>query len=85
MHPGFVTRYRKESTPRLEPEVESRLERLYRSSKVKASDLDLRVFEALNNLPPAVAVRAIDRFQAKVSDDVRNISAFFTSLLRQVR
>ena len=78
-------RYRRDAGPRLEQTVQGRLDHLFRGSKIKASDFDGRVYELLSALPPNAAIRAIDRFQSKLTDEVRNISAFFTSLLRQVR
>ena len=84
MRIGVMMRYRRDPVPRLEGVVQNRLDRLFKSGKVKAADFDSRVFELLGSLPPPAAIQAIDRFQSKLTDDVRNISAFFTSMLRQV-
>ena len=77
-------RYRREPGPRLDQSIMARLDRLYKATRIKANDFDGRVYELMNTMPPASAIRAIDRFQAKLSDDVRNVSALMTSMLRQV-
>jgi thioesterase domain-containing protein len=82
---GVMTRHRQNTGPRLDREVDARLEKLFRLTKIKHGDFDGRAYDELAALPPHAAVRAIDRFQSKVSDDVRNLSAFFTSIIRQVR
>ena len=78
-------RYRREPGPRLDQSVFVRLDRLYKATRIKASDFDSRVYELMHALAPPSAIRAIDRFQAKLSDDTRNVSALMTSVLRQVR
>lgn len=78
-------RYRRDPGPRLEAVVQNRLDRLFKNGKVKASDFDGRVYELLASLPPPAAIQAIERFQSKLTDEVRNVNAFFTSMLRQVR
>ncbi|GAX76211.1 hypothetical protein CEUSTIGMA_g3655.t1 [Chlamydomonas eustigma] len=80
---GVMTRHRQNSGPRLDREVDARLEKLFRITKIKHGDFDGRAYDELAALPPHAAVRAIDKFQSKVSDDVRNLSAFFTSIIRQ--
>ncbi len=85
---GVMHRHRQQSMPRLDRDVSARLDRLFRTSKIKQTDIDGRVYEELANIPPFVALRAIDRFQTKVQtigDEVRNVSAFLTTFLRQVR
>eukprot|EP00955_Chlamydomonas_euryale_P066538 359586-Chlamydomonas_euryale.AAC.15 len=84
-HTGVMIRYRKEGMPRLDRDVFGRLDKMYRTSRIKAADLDQRVFDALATLPPSIALRTIDRFQSRCGEDVRNVSAFFMSMLRTVR
>jgi hypothetical protein len=82
---GVMTRHRQNSGRRLDREVEARLEKLFRITKIKHSDFDGRAYDELAALRPHAAVRAIEKFQSKVADDIRNLSAFFTSIIRQVR
>lgn len=42
---GVMIRYRRDGTPRLDRDVYARLDKMYRSSNIKAADLDARVFE----------------------------------------
>ncbi|GAX81670.1 hypothetical protein CEUSTIGMA_g9098.t1 [Chlamydomonas eustigma] len=80
---GVMTRHRLNSGRRLDRLVDDRLEKLFRITKIKRSDFDGRAYDELAALSPHAAIRAIERFQSKVSDDVRNLSAFFTSIIRK--
>lgn len=60
------------------------LDILFRTNKLASSTLDLKCFEALADLPPAVACNVLDRFAGKDLSAVRNMSAYFMTHLKQV-
>jgi len=66
-------------------DVQSRLDSLFRTKKLKAEDLELKCFDALHAMPNNLAVAALDTFATKDLRDVRNMTAFFLAHLRGVR
>jgi hypothetical protein len=46
--------------------AQARLDAMFRSRKLRASDLDARCYSTLNELPVATAIAVLERFSAKV-------------------
>ncbi|GLI63973.1 hypothetical protein VaNZ11_007141 [Volvox africanus] len=69
--------------PKLPKEVQQRLEQLYRSGKLRDSQvLDVKVLEAINDMEPSLALRVIENFEGKDLEDARNINALFMATIK---
>ncbi|KAJ9518742.1 hypothetical protein QJQ45_025989, partial [Haematococcus lacustris] len=81
---GVMTRLRRQDGPRQHPDVQHRLDTMFREKKIRPDDLDARCYEALNHLPHTTANVVLDRFAAKDLSEVRRMAAFFMAHLRAV-
>lgn len=85
---GMVNRTRRDGAPaavHLPPEVQQRLDTLVGAGRISSAEFDHRCLDALSNVTAALALRALDLFAEKRSaQEVRNVPAFFASLLKQV-
>ena len=83
---GVMGRHsRGQAGPGQKPDVQARLDHIFQSTSLSASDLDLRCYEALGSLPAHTAMRVLDKFVNRDLGDVRNICAWFMSIIKQVR
>ncbi|MEW5312504.1 MAG: hypothetical protein WDW38_004135 [Sanguina aurantia] len=69
---------------RMQPDLNQRLEELYKTNKLNGQELDSRCMDHLGSLSGPLANRALDTFLAKDLSSARNISALFMSTLRQL-
>jgi hypothetical protein len=77
---GVMGRFRKYGgNARLHPDIQTRLDHLFKINMLRPGQLDARCVDALQTLPTHIAVRAIDRFSSRDLRDIRNVSAFFMS------
>ncbi len=82
---GIMTRLRRQAAgPRLPEEIQKRLDVFYRSGKLKATDLDAKIFDMLGGMPSSAACAALDKFATRDLRDIRNVSAFMISIIREV-
>ncbi|GLC41211.1 hypothetical protein PLESTB_001526600 [Pleodorina starrii] len=69
--------------PKLSKDVQQRLEQLYRTGKMRDSQVfDAKVLEAINDLEPGLAIRVIENFESKDLEDARNINALFMATIK---
>ncbi|GIL94521.1 hypothetical protein Vretimale_747 [Volvox reticuliferus] len=69
--------------PKLPKEVQQRLEQLYRSGKLRDSQIfDGKVLEAIYDMEPSLALRVIENFEGKDLEDARNINALFMATIK---
>lgn len=81
---GVIARLRRQPGPKQHPEVQQRLDSMFKSRKLKASDLDARCYDTLASAPVHIALATLDRLAARNLDEIRNISAFFMASYRSV-
>eukprot|EP01026_Neomeris_dumetosa_P022400 TRINITY_DN19301_c0_g1_i4.p1 TRINITY_DN19301_c0_g1~~TRINITY_DN19301_c0_g1_i4.p1 ORF type:complete len:461 (-),score=65.66 TRINITY_DN19301_c0_g1_i4:187-1569(-) len=81
---GTISKKRRMSLSGLPPRVQSQLDKLYDRSLLKYGDLDDRCLDALRSLDEHCGLRAIEKLTTRNLKEIRNMSAFFMSQIKQV-
>ncbi|EFJ52524.1 hypothetical protein VOLCADRAFT_86704 [Volvox carteri f. nagariensis] len=69
--------------PKLPKDIQQRLEQLYRSGKLRDSQIfDAKVLEAISDMEHGLALRVIENFESKDLEDARNINALFMATIK---